>query len=76
MPSNNYNASHSHMPRSAVNDVILQAAKEHGGSFALDLPNSKFIFQNRTPYRMESIVNRIVVPNAEQRLEMDADRAE
>lgn len=66
MPSNNYNRSHACLPRSTVNDVILQTVKEHGGSFSLDLTNKRFVFQN----------TRIVVPSAEEIMEMDAKRDE
>lgn len=66
MPSNNYCASHACIPRSNVNDVILQAVQEHGGGFALDVKKSQFIFRNP----------RIVVPNSEERVEMEANRTE
>jgi hypothetical protein len=66
MPSNNYNRSHACLPSSTVNDVILQAVQEHGGSFALDLKNSHFVFEHP----------RIVVPNTEEMMDMEANRAE
>lgn len=66
MPSNNYNRSHAYLPSSTVDDVILQAVQEHGGSFALDLKNSHFVFEHP----------RIVVPNNEEMMDMEANRAE
>ncbi|GAB7323568.1 hypothetical protein MBLNU13_g07068t2 [Cladosporium sp. NU13] len=47
MPANNYNASHRFLKSSTINDVIVQTLQEHGGSFALDLSNSEFVFKNR-----------------------------
>jgi hypothetical protein len=66
MPSNNYGRAHACVTGSAVNDVILQTVQENGGSFALDLANSKLIFQSP----------RIVVPNDQEMMEMDAKRNE
>ena len=65
MPSNNCNRSHECLPESTINDVILQTVQKHGGSFARDLTNTQLVFQH--PH--------IVVPNAEERTEMDANRA-
>lgn len=66
MPSNNYERSHECLPESTVNDVILQTVQKHGGSFALDLTNTQLVFQ----------YPRIVVPNAEEMKEMDANRVQ
>lgn len=66
MPSNNYDRSHECLPESTVNDVILQTVQKHGGSFALDLTNTQLLF----PYP------HIVVPDAEERKEMDANRVQ
>ena len=65
MPENNYNRSHECLPESTINVVILQTVQKHGGSFALDLTNTQLVFQ----------YPHIVVPNAEERKEMDANRA-
>jgi hypothetical protein len=66
MPSNNYNRAHACLPDSTANDVILRAVQGHGGSFALDLKNTHLVFE----------YPRIVVPNAEELMDMDANRTE
>jgi hypothetical protein len=66
MPSNNYGRSHACIAQSTVNNVILEATQGRGGSFALDLKNSHLVFEHP----------RIVVPNNEEMMDMEANRAE
>jgi hypothetical protein len=66
MPSNNYGRSHACLQNSTVDNVILQTVREHGGSFTLDLKDSQFVFWSP----------RIVVPSLEERMDMEAYRAE
>ena len=66
MPFNNYEGSHARLPHSTVNNIILQTVQEHGGSFALDLTSSSLVFSYPP----------IVVPNAEEMMEIDKKRAQ
>ena len=73
MASNGYNASHRSEQRFSIDGMIFAKVREHGGSFALDLTNSQFVFRNRRS-GFDTVVNRIVVLSAEERLELEASR--
>lgn len=76
MPSNNYNASHAFLPAATIKDLMAQKVQEYGSSFALDLTNTQFIFRNRVAWVPQPVINRIVVPNAKEMMEMEASRAQ
>lgn len=73
MASNGYSASHRSRQRFSIDGMIFSKVREHGGSFALDLTNSQFVFRNRQS-GFGLVVNRIVVPSAEERLDLEVSR--
>jgi hypothetical protein len=70
---NNYHASHMSVEESSINEMMAQQVREHRGRFALDLTNTQFFFRNSTS-SSGHVVNRIIVPSAEERLSMEVKR--
>lgn len=75
--SNNYHASHQYVKQESINGMMSQKTQEHDGNFALDLTDSQFVFQDYNYNKNnEVVISRVVVPCPEERLEMEAKRAQ